>query len=269
MINFCFGSTRTESLIQDKTKNLEKYITYIIFGEFVRTIYDTIRTLLNHFLKNEDIINEFDDITEFVLDVRKDLYQFSGQKANLMDKLIPAMIKEIKSKISVYKNNKFPIQMAINTIINDFNSLKERDVLSNFSLLKTSFRCLNFQRQLFFNSNRNNVELDRLNCPNCKIKALIHFKTKYSKEMGQFYKNFESLTKKGFTTTEKKKLKKSFEFFMQYKNGDNINGNKRYCWKLADIYIVLEAPNDFIILTTNVRHQQPFANFINKKCEGI
>ncbi len=269
LIDFCFGSKKTQSIIENTTKNLTKYFTYIIFGEFVRTIYDTIRKLLNHFLKNEDMINEYDDFSDFVLDVNKDLYLFSGQKANQITKLVPFLIDEIKSKIIVYKSRDLPLRIAIKNIINDLNSYKRRLVLKNFIPLKTSYRCLNLQRKLHIYSNEDFVDFDTPQCPECKNKVHNYFKKRYSNEMKRIYNNFESLTKKGFMADEKKKLKESFEFIMQYKNGDIINGRKHYCWNLTDIYIVLEAPNDFIILTTNLRHQKPVADCIKKKCYGL
>ncbi len=269
LIDFCFGSKKTQSIIENKTENLTKYISYMIFGEFVRTIYDTLRKLLNHFLKNEEMINEYEEFSDFVLDINKDLYLFSGQKANQITKLVPLLIDTLKSKFILYKNRDLPLKIAIKNIINDLNSLKKRVVLKNFIALKTSYRCLNSQRKLRFNSNKDFVDFDVPFCPECKIEVHNHFKTRYLKEMEKLYKNFESLTKKGFKADEKKKLKNSLDFFLKYKYGDNIDGSRHYCWSLTDIYIVLEAPNEFILLTTNLRHQKPFADCINKRCDGL
>ncbi len=267
LIDFFFGSNLKISNIEDKTKNSIKHITYLIFGEFIRTIYKTIQKLLNKFLENEDILNNYPDINDFVQDVSKDIYLFSGQEGNQIIKLMPFLIKSIKSKILGYKSLNLPLKLPIINIINDLNSYKNT-VLKNFFLLKTSYRCLDFQRRLHFHSTGNRVNFDSPFCPKCKKEVHNFFQNHFLSVLTKFFNDYDKLTS-NFSSNEKPKLKESLQFIIKYKYDDIIDGIKHYCWRLSDIYIVLELPFDFILLTTNDRHQKPFADYINKICESI
>ena len=68
---------------------------------------------------------------------------------------------------------------------------------------------------------------------------------------------------------EKEKLKESLDFLLKFNTHIEIDGRKRYCWTLTDLFLILEAPKNFMILTTNIRHQEPFAKSINKKISNI
>ena len=267
LIDFFFGSSKVKLKIEEKTKDSSKHITYIIFGEFIRTIYKTIQKLLNKILENENSLKGFHNINDFILDVVKDIHIFSGQEGNRIIKLIPFLRDHIESRILKYKRLKLPLKLPIESIINDLNSYKNA-IKKNFSLLKTSYRCLDFKRRLFFQTTENVVKFNSPSCPNCKQGVHNSFLTHYRSELIKFLNDFDNLAKK-FYVSEKSKLTKSLQFINNYKPGDKIDGGKHYCWRLCDLYIVLELPSNFILLTTNYRHQKPFTNCVNKFCERI
>ncbi|MHA1336482.1 MAG: hypothetical protein ACTSPW_12150 [Promethearchaeota archaeon] len=265
LIDLYFGSKGRKKKIENKVKNSKKYVTYLILGEFNRTILNTIRKILNLFLRKEDILDEYENINDFVQDVIKDLYFFSSQEASRVIKLIPYLRDEIKSKIEKYKKFKISLKYPIEKIIDDVN-MYNLHILSNIIPLKSSYECLNYLRKL--NLGDNKIIFEKSYCYLCENKLLLFFKKKHLKELILFKNNSEQLTKQ-FRKDEKEKFQNALKILLDITKKAKIDGRKHICWNLVDMFLVLEAPIDFIILTTNLRHQESFAKIINKKIISI
>ena len=184
-----------------------------------------------------------------------------------MIKLIPYLKKEIKSKLEKYKRLKISLRYPIQKIIDDLNMYRIH-ILSDIIPLESSYVCKNHFRKLSFELGKNSIVFERPYCSECEIKLLEYFKDNYNSELILFHNNNEQLTKL-FRKNEKKKYQNALKFLLEITKESKIDGRKRFCWNLIDIFLVLETPMDYIILTTNLRHQEPFANISNKKIMGI
>ena len=267
LIDLYFGSKIRKNLIENIVKDSQKYTTYLILGEFNRTILDTIRKILNLFLKTENLLDEYESIDDFVQDVIKDMHFFSSQEASRVIKLIPYLREEIKSKIIKYQKLKISLRYPIEKIIDDLNMYRIH-ILSDIFSLESSYECQNYLRKLSFELGKQSIIFEKPYCTSCENKALQYFKEKYNSELNLFNKNNEQLTKL-FKKDEKEKYYNALEILLEITRKTVIDGRKRICWNLIDVFLVLEAPINFIILTTNLRHQEPFAKIINKKITGI
>lgn len=267
LIDYCFGSKNKKNLIENKTVDSQKFATYLILGEFNRAILVTIKKLLNLFLRNEKVLYEFENIDDFIHDIIKDMYFFSKQEANRVIKLIPYLREEIESKIERYQKYDILLKYPIKKIIDDVNMYKF-NLLSDIMILKSSYECKNYLRKLILKLEENIVNIEKPYCTLCERKTMKYFNGKYISEINLFHKNIHLLTKQ-FSDNEKTKLIEALNFLLQMNDGIKVNGRKHICWNLTDIFLVLEAPKDFIILTTNVRHQASFAKCIEKKISGI
>lgn len=112
----------------------------MILGEFNRTILDTIKKILNTFLRAENGINEFDSIDDFIQDVIKDMYFFSSEEASRGIKLVPYLREEIELKIKKYQKFYIPLKYPIEKIIDDINMYRF-SLLSDIKLLESSYEC--------------------------------------------------------------------------------------------------------------------------------
>ncbi|TKJ19989.1 MAG: hypothetical protein CEE43_14020 [Promethearchaeota archaeon Loki_b32] len=242
-------------------------MTYLILGEFNRTILETIRKLLNTFLKNEDIINNFESIDIFINDVIKDIYFFSNQEASRIIKLIPYLRKEIELKVEKYQKFDIGLKYPIQKIIDDANVYR-LTFLKEFKILKESYECQNIIRRLTFNHKEHRVSFEKPYCSLCEKKILEYFKRNYICEIKLFQNNITSLTLR-YRQDEKEKLVKSLTFLLEFDNGIKLDGRHHICWNLIDIFLVLEAPKNSVILTTNMRHQGPFAKCIYKQISDL
>lgn len=239
----------------------------MILGEFNRTILETIRKLLNTFLRNEEIIYEFESIDNFIDDVIKDIYFFSNQEASRIIKLIPYLRKEIELKVKKYQKFNIALKYPIQKIIDDVNMYRF-SFLKEFITLKASYQCQNNLRRLTLKHKENKVSFEKSYCSLCEKKILEYFKRNYIYEIKLFQTNITSLTHH-FRKDEKEKLVKSLKFLLEFDDGIKINGRQHICWNLIDIFLVLEAPRDSVILTINIRHQEPFAKCIYKQISNL
>lgn len=121
---------------------------------------------------------------------------------------------------------------------------------------------------MFLNLEEKKILFEKPFCTICEKKILAYFKEQYLSELRLFHKNIDYLTKQ-FRKNEKKKFQNALNFLLALSEGTKINGRKRICWNLIDIFLVLEAPIDYIILTTNIRHLEPFAKCIDKLISRI
>lgn len=267
LIDLYFGSKIRKNLIENIVKDSQKYTTYLILGEFNRTILDTIRKILNLFLKTENLLDGYESIDDFVQDVIKDMYFFSSQEASRVIKLIPYLREEIKSKIEKYQKFKISLRYPIEKIIDDLNMYRIH-ILSDIFSLESSYVCKNYLRKLSFELGKQSVIFEKPYCTSCENNVLQYFKEKYDTELILFNKNNEQLTKL-FKKDEKEKYYNALKILLEITRKTIIDGRKRICWNLIDVFLVLEAPINYIILTTNLRHQEPFAKIINKKIIGL
>ncbi|MFW9972058.1 MAG: hypothetical protein ACFFDF_17850 [Candidatus Odinarchaeota archaeon] len=267
LIDLYFGSKIKKKLIENIVEDSQKYTTYLILGEFNRTILDTIRKILNLFLKSGNRLEEYKNINDFVQDVIKDMYFFSNQEASRVIKLIPYLKEEIKSKIEKYQKFKISMRHPIEKIIDDLNMYRTH-ILSDIFPLESSYECKNYLRKLSFELEKQTVVYEKPYCISCEINVLKFFKEKYDRELNMFNKKSEQLTK-FFKKDEKEKFLNALEILLEITKMTRIDGRKRICWNLIDVFLILEAPINYTILTTNLRHQKPFAKIINKKILGI
>lgn len=267
LIDLYFGSKSRIKKIDDKINKSQKYVTYLILGEFNRTILDTLRKILNLFLNTENLLDEFETIDDFIQDVIKDMYFFSSQEASRVIKLIPYLRMEIKSKIEKYQRFEISLRYPIKKIIDDVN-MYETHLLYDIVPIKSSYECRNYLRQLLLKSEDKKIVFEKPFCTICEKKVLEYFKEEYFTELNLFKDNYVLLTKQ-FRKDEEEKFQNALKTLLEISEKTKLDGRKHICWNLVDIFLVLEAPNDFIILTTNLRHQESFAKFINKQITGI
>jgi len=267
LIDLYFGSRNRKKLIENIVGDSQKYATYLILGEFNRTILDTLRKILNLFLRTENLLDEFESIDDFVQDVIKDIYFFSSQEASRVIKLIPYLREEIKSKIEKYQKFEISLKYPIEKIIDDVNMYRTH-LLSDIIHLESSYECRNYLRQLLLKLEEEKIIFEKPFCTICEKRALEYFKEKYLTELNLFKNNNELLTKQ-FRKDEKEKFQNALKILLEISKETKLDGRKHICWNLIDIFLVLEAPIDFIVLTTNLRHQESFAKFINKQITGI
>ena len=265
LIDLYFGSKSRKKEIQNKVRDSQKYATYLILGEFNRTILGTISKLLNLFLRTENLLSEFESFDEFAQDVIKDIYFFSSQEASRIIKLIPYLNEEIKLKIEKYQQFNISLKYPIEKIIDDLNLYKTH-ILSDIIPLKTSYGCRNYLRQLLLTKDK--IVFEKSFCTSCENNALQYFKENYLKELNLFKNKIELLTKQ-YRKDEKEKFQAALKILLDISKDIIIDGRKHICWNLIDVFLVLEAPFNFIILTTNLRHQESFAKIINKIITGI
>ena len=267
LIDLYFGSRNRKKLIKNEIEDSQKYATYLMLGEFNRTILGTLRKILNLFLRTENLLDEYESIDEFVQDVIKDMYFFSSQEASRVIKLIPYLREEIKSKIEKYQKFEISLKYPISKIINDLNMYRTH-LLSDIIHLESSFECRNYLRKLLLKLEEKKIIFEKSFCTICEKRVLEYFKEKYFTELNLFKNNNEQLTKQ-FTKDEKEKFQKALKILLEISSETKLDGRKHICWNLIDIFLVLEAPFDSILLTTNLRHQESFAKFINKQVTGL
>jgi len=267
LIDLYFGSRSRKKIIEKKVRDSQKYATYLILGEFNRTILDTVRKILNLFLRTENLLDEYVSIDDFVQDVIKDMYFFSSQEASRIIKLIPYLKAEIKSKIEKYQKFDIPLKYPIEKIIDDVN-LYRTHLLSKIIPLESSYECQNYLRQLILKLDEKRIIFEKPFCTLCENKTLTYFKDEYPTELEIFNKNIEILTEQ-FRKDEKEKFKNALISLLEISKETKLDSRKHICWNLIDIFLVLEAPIDFIILTTNLRHQESFAKCIKKQITDI
>ena len=217
LIDQCFGSKPTKRLIDNTLKKSQKYTTYLIFGEFNRTVLETIKNILNILLRNEEEINKFENIDDFINDIIKDMYFFSVQEASRVIKFIPYLKKEIEQKIEKYQKYNLSLIYPILKILDDVNMYRY-NLLGNVMLLESSYECQNYLRELSFESNKNQIVFEKPFCTLCERNVLEYFQGNYLSELKLFQKNFNLLTK-SFRKDEKKKLIKVLDFILKYFNG--------------------------------------------------
>ncbi len=267
LIDLYFGSRNKKKLIENIVGYSQKYATYLILGEFNRTILDTMRKILNLFLRTEYLLDKFESIDDFVQDIIKDMYFFSSQEASRVIKLIPYLREEIKSKIEKYQKFEISLKYPIEKIIDDVNMYRTH-LLSDIIHLESSYECRNYLRHLILKLEEEKIIFEKPFCTICEKRALEYFKEKYLTELKLFKNNNELLTMQ-FRKDEKEKFQNALKILLEISKEAKIDGRKHICWNLIDIFLVLEAPIDFIVLTTNLRHQESFAKFINKQITGI
>ncbi len=267
LIDLYFGSKSKKKKIENKIRVSKKSTTYLILGEFNRTILGTLRKLFNIFLNTENLLDEYKSIYEFVQDVIKDIYFFSSQEASRVIKLIPYLKEEIKLKIEKYQKYEIPLKNLFEKLIDDINMYKLH-ILSDIILLDSSFECMNYLRKLYITSDTNKVIFEKPFCTSCEKKVLIHFREKYHSELKLFNKNIKLLIKQ-FKKDEEERFHNALKILLEISKETKLDGRKRICWNLIDIFLVLETPIDFTVFTTNLRHQESFAKIINKQIVGI
>lgn len=267
LIDLYFGSRNRKKLIENIVGDSQKYATYLILGEFNRTILDTLRKILNLFLRTEYLLDEYESIDDFVQDIIKDMYFFSSQEASRVIKLIPYLREEIKSKIEKYQKFEISLKYPIEKIINDINMYRTH-LLSDIIHLESSYECRNYLRQLLLKLEEKKIIFEKPFCTICEKRALEYFKEKYLTELKLFKNNNDLLTKQ-FRKDEKEKFQNALKILLEISKEKKLDGRKHICWNLIDIFLVLEAPIDFIVLTTNLRHQESFAKFIGRRITGI
>jgi len=267
LIDLYFGSKSRKKKIEDKINKSQKYATYLILGEFNRTILETLRKILNLFLKNENLLDDFETIDDFVQDVIKDMYFFSSHEASRVIKLIPYLRGEIKSKIEKYQRFEISLRYPIKKIIDDLNMYKIH-LLSDIIPLESSYECRNNNRKLLLKYEDKKIDFEKSFCSICEKNVLEYFKEGYLTELNLFKDNYKLLTKQ-FRKAEEEKFQNALKILLEISEKTKLDGRKHICWNLNDIFLVLEAPIDFIIFTTNLRHQESFAKIVSKQITGI
>jgi len=267
LIDLYFGSRKRKKLIENKVGVSQKFTTYLILGEFNRTIFETVRKILNLILKNENFLDKYDSIEDFIQDIIKDMYFFSSQEASRVIKLIPYLMGEIKSKIEKYQKLEISLKYPVEKILDDLNMYRIH-LLSDIITIESSYECKNYLRQLSLKSEDKKIILEKSFCNMCEKKVLEYFKGEYLAELNLFLDNFKLLTR-NFRKDEKKKLQNAIKILLEFSKKTKLDGRKHICWNLVDLFLVLEAPFGSVILTTNLRHQEAFTKIIKKKITGI
>ncbi|MBA7588823.1 hypothetical protein ES708_30892 [subsurface metagenome] len=218
--------------------------------------------MINHYLKYKSIAGNYNSEEEFLLDIIKEYYIYSNHEGNRVFKILDYILKEIKSKIKKYEDIEISIQILFDKIVDDIN-LYRQTLFSDVQILQDSFNCLNFNRDILKKSDFT-YRLTANGCSNCERDCLNHFIGNYREDIDAI---LDKLMEEDFIfdISEKEKLIEKLSFLKDLDENVKIDGRNHICWVLTDIFLNLESPSDYFILTTNQAHFQPIAEILGKQ----
>lgn len=247
-----YGSTKEKEKIQEKLRNNKNFVLNLIFCEFKRSIL-------------KDLVIFFNDLVEFISEKEFD------------DNI--SQISEIKDFLLGYKKN-YGLNAKgrfINYVIIIFDKIIEH--LINLTLVSPFEITLDLiknqildYREIFFKK----IEIlkDSLNCPHSEIEP-IKYENKFEsmnfscidcekEKIKNVFKIFKKEIKLIMESSISNPLVDILTYILKLKDIKDLDGRKHVCMNLADLFLILNCLEDYVIFTSNYSHFNEICEFLNK-----
>lgn len=260
MIDLNFGTRTQKKFCSQKLLDEDRlFITKIILGEFKRTIFFTSIKIITKIFTEFDSISEHYDFREFLDEISIEIPTFSLHEKDRIMKIMNLLKKRLLSFYDIYKNQNIPFQFALNSILDDFIHFKSSFLL-NITILNNSIDCFDAKNKMIYDIKKRCYQIEKYSrCKNCEVNKLEEIYNNYRIEL-------EELEQK-ITSKELKldsKFLEAFYILFKIKNIKKYDGRKHPCIRLTDLFVILEAPIDFFIFTTNYRHFLPLTQILKR-----
>lgn len=252
LIKNIHGSLGEKERIQEIFKNNHKCVLNLTFAEFKRTIL-------------KDLVIFFNDLVDFVKEKRIESNDLSLQIMYLNDFLLG-----YKKNYGLNAKGRFIsyIIMIFNNIINHLINLAS---VSPFEITLDLIKNQIFDYRNVYFYDTKTME-DSLNCPHIEIEpikeenkfAVPSFsckdceKKKIPQILNKFHKDFKSILESSISN----KLINILKYIIELDNIDDLDGRKHVCLNLADLFLILNCPDNHTIFTSNYSHFNEFCDLL-------
>ena len=237
-----YGSSSEKLKIEKFIKDQNLFVLKLTFSEFKRTILKDIIVLYNElvdFLKSNKINDESKQISllsDFLLDYKKNYgLNAKGRFVYYIVLIYQKILENILELSSIS-----PIEIIIDFLKNQIIDYVEI-FFNNIKLIEDKINCIHIDIEPTLYEGR--FTAISISCKNCEKEKMKFVLKVFRKEINNIINSDIS-----------NHLVDNLKYLTNLDNVNNIDGRKHICLNLTDLFLILNSPKDFIILTSNYAH---------------